>query len=152
MVGEKANYRKGTVGHHRKEKPESKNKGNKACVQYKWYMWHLGIETANYYVVPAIKYKYIPDFLLCIPANRILMKGKLRKQIPWTTSASSWSKLRIVLPLLFHISVMVHFDLLLLLLGVWASVRPATCGEGLLAERWKVICWIWSKTAPGDRD
>ena len=112
-------------------------------------MWHLGIETANYCVVSATKYKYNPDFPLFIPANRILVKGKLCKQIPWTTSASAWSKLRFVLPLMFHVSVMVLFDLLLLLLGVWASVRPATCGKGLLAGRWKVICWIWSKTAPG---
>lgn len=112
-------------------------------------MWHLGIETANYYVVPAIKYKYIPDFPLCIPANRILMKDKLWKQMPWTTSASAWSQLCFVLPLLFRVRAMVLFDLLLLLLGVWASVRPATCGEGLLAEQQKLIYWIWSKTAPG---
>jgi len=123
------------VGHQRKEKWESKNKGNKARVQYKWYMWHLGIETANYYVVPAIKNKYIPDFPLCVPANRVLTKGELHKRVPWTPSASAWSVMRSVPPLPSQVGAMVLSDPLLLLLGVWASVRPAASGEGLLAER-----------------
>lgn len=45
---------KDTVGCHKTEKLGRKNKGNKASVQYKWYVWALGTETANYVVVPAI--------------------------------------------------------------------------------------------------
>lgn len=58
------------------------------------------------------------------------MKDKLGKQIPWTTCASAWDKPRSVSPGLLCVTVMVLFDLLLLFHGVWASVSPATCGEG----------------------
>lgn len=89
------------------------------------------------------------------------MKDKLCKQIPWTTCASAWDKPCSVSPVLLRVAVMVLFDLLLLFRGEWASVSPATCGEGswlccqrsfesvkLQGQKWNLVFFVMEEPLP----